>query len=166
MMKTAYFWVIGVALMVVGCSVSYSFTGISTDAKTVSIRVFPNQAPLSPPTYSQEFTEALRDIFITQTNIELVDRRGELQFEGEIVGYVNQPMAIQGNDQAALNRLSITVNVRFVNTLDETQNFEQRFTRFEDYDATQNLTAVEQELTSVINEQLTQDILTRAIGNW
>jgi len=160
--------ILSIFLLLAGCSVNYSFTGISTNAETVSIQYFPisGNAALAPPTYSQEFTEALKDIFIQQTSIELIDRNGELQFEGEVVGYQNTPIAIQSNDQAAQNRLSITINVRFVNQLDNTQNFEQRFTRFVDYDASQDLTQVESQLTSEINEQLTQDILTRAIGNW
>tara|TARA_B100000780_G_C20837101_1_gene332642 strand:- start:24 stop:530 length:507 start_codon:yes stop_codon:yes gene_type:complete len=148
------------------CKVNYSFTGISTDAETVSIQYFPNNAALAPPTLSQEFSEGLKDIFLQQTSIQLVDRGGELQFEGEIVDYKNEPIAITSNDNAAQNRLTITVNVRFVNTLDETQNFEQRFSRFEDYSSTQNLSSVESDLNQLIIDQLTQDILTRAIGNW
>jgi hypothetical protein len=148
------------------CKVNYSFTGISTDAETVSIQYFPSVAPLAPPTYSQAFTESLKDIFLQQTNIALVENNGELQFEGEIVGYNNAPVAVQGNEQAALNRLTITVNVRFTNTLNEEDNFEKRFSKFEDYESTASLKQVEDQLTEDINKQLTQDILQKAIGNW
>lgn len=167
-MMTRVFSFLVMIICLVGCSVNYSFTGISTDAKTVSIQYFPigGNAALAPPTYSQEFTEALKDIFIQQTSIELINRGGELQFEGEVVGYTNTPTAIQSTDQAAQNRLTITVNVRFVNMLDESQNFEQRFSRFIDYDASLDLTQVEPRLTQEVNDQLTQDILSRAIGNW
>ena len=154
------------SIVVWACKVNYSFTGISTDAESVSIQYFPNNAALAPPTLSQEFTEGLKDIFLQQTNIQLVDRNGELQFEGEIVDYTNEPIAITSDDNAAQNRLTITVNVRFVNTLDEKQNFEQRFSRFEDYSSSQNLSSVETDLNEAIIDQLTQDILTRAIGNW
>lgn len=166
MRSLSFFGLFALILGLTGCSVNYSFTGISTDAKSVSIQTFPSFAPLAPPTLSQEFTEDLRDIFIQQTNIQLIRDNGELQFEGEVVEYRNEPLAVTGNEVAALNRLTIVVNVRFVNTLDETQNFEQRFSRFEDYESTLSLPDVENQLIETINQQLTQDILQRAIGNW
>lgn len=148
------------------CSVSYSFTGISTDAETVTIEFFKSRAPLAPPTYSQAFSEALKDIFIQQTSIDLVSSGGDLHFEGEIVGYENRPAGVGGNQQAALNRLTITVKVKFTNFLNEEDNFEQTFSRFEDYSANESLKQVEDRLIEEINTQLTQDILQKAVGNW
>ena len=149
-----------------GCSVNYSFTGISTDAESVSIQFFENYAALAPPTLSQEFTESMKDIFLQQTNLKILRDNGELQFEGEITKYSTEPVAITGDEQTALNRLSITVNVRFTNTLDDKQSFERSFTRFEDYDSSQSLSAVESDLVTSIIAQLTQDILNAAIGDW
>jgi hypothetical protein len=152
------------------CKFGYSFTGasIAPDVKTVSIKTFQNVAPLAQPTLSQTFTESLKDIFLTQTNLTLVEKSGDLQFEGKITGYSVAPVAIQGNQvsTASLNRLTITVQVKFVNTKDENQNFEQSFTRFADFDASRNLASVENELTKDINSQLSQDIFNRAVTNW
>lgn len=152
--------------LLIACKVNYSFTGISTDAKSVSIQFFENYAPLAPPTFSQEFTEALKDIFLQQTNLQLLKDQGELQFEGEVTDYRTEPVAITGDEQTALNRLSITVKVRFTNTLKDDQNFERTFTRFEDYDSSVSLSSVEDELVDNILDQLTQDILNAAIGDW
>ena len=153
-----------------GCKAKYSFTGASipADVKTVSIQYFPNYAPLAQPTLSQSFTEALRDIFLSQTNLNLIERSGDLQFEGAITGYSTNPVAIQGNEvsAASLNRLTITVNVKFINTKDENQNFESSFSRFTDYDASQNLSAVEAVLIKEINDQLVQDIFNKSVTNW
>lgn len=152
------------------CKVGYSFSGasIAPDVKTVSIKTFQNVAPLAQPTLSQTFTESLKDIFITQTNLSLVEKGGDLQFEGKITGYNVAPVAIQGNQvsTASINRLTITVQVKFVNTKDEKQNFEQNFSRFADFDASRNLASVENELTKDINSQLSQDIFNRAVTNW
>lgn len=152
------------------CKISYSFTGasISPDIKTVSIKTFQNNAPLAQPTLSQSFTESLKDIFITQTNLTLIEKGGDLQFEGKITGYNVTPVAIQGNQvsTASLNRLTITVLVKFINTKDEKQNFEQSFSRFADFDASKNLASVENELIKDINSQLSQDIFNRAVTNW
>ena len=147
-------------------SINYSFTGSSTDAKTISIDYFPNKALIVKPTLSQSFTEAVRDKFINQSKLELVPRNGELHLEGEIVGYQVSPVAIQGNETAALNRLTIKVNVRFTNTLDDTQSFDQSFSQYEDYSASANLSSVEDELISQITQRLVEDIFNKALVNW
>ena len=150
------------------CKVKYSFTGasIAPDVKTVSVKYIPSYAPLAKPTFSQSFTEALRDVFLKQTRLNLVDNYGDLQFEGEITDYSVAPIAIQGNDVAALTRLSITVNIRFINTKNTVQNFESKFTRFADFEQTKGLSAVEDDLLKEINAQLVQDIFNRSVSNW
>lgn len=150
------------------CKPSYSFTGasISPEVETVSIDFFPSYAPLAPPIAAQLFTESLKDIFLSQTNLTLVKSNGDLQFSGSIVGYNNQPVAIQGNERAALTRITMTVKVKFVNTKDESQNFETNFSRFEDFETSRDLSSVEQELLNSINDQLTQDIFNKAVTNW
>ncbi|MCX6270157.1 MAG: LptE family protein [Bacteroidetes bacterium] len=109
----------------------YSFTGASIppEAKTISIQYFPNNAPTIVPTLSQTFTDMLKDKFTNQTSLKLIPRNGDLQLEGEITKYEITPVAIQGNDQAALGRLTITINVRFQNKYSEAQNYESSFSR-------------------------------------
>lgn len=150
------------------CKVKYSFTGasIAPDVKTVSIKYIPSYAPLAKPTFSQMFTEALRDIFLKQTQLNLVDNYGDLQFEGEITQYSVAPVAIQGDQTAALTRLTVAVNIRFINTKNTAQNFETKFTRFADFDQSKGLSAVEDQLLQEINSQLVQDIFNRSVSNW
>jgi hypothetical protein len=154
-------------LLLNGCGL-YSFTGasISPDIKSISIQQFPNLAPLVQPTLSQVFTLALRDKFSSQTNLSLVQSNGDLNIEGEITGYSNQPIAIQGNQQAALNRLTITVKVRFSNKKNEKQDFETTFSRYRDYSSQSNLSAVEGSLIEEINKDLVEDIFNKAVVNW
>jgi len=150
------------------CTASYSFSGasISPEVKTVSIGFFENRASLTPPNESQLFTEALKDIFISQTNLSLVSSGGDLEFEGEITDYSIRPTASQGDERAALTRVTITVNVRFINHKDEKQNFESSFSRFEDFETGRDLSSIEAEILSSINDQLTQDIFNKAVTNW
>ena len=150
-----------------GCGV-YSFTGasISPEVKSVSIDFFPSYAALAPANMPQAFTESLRDLFVTRTNLDLLTKNGDIQFEGYISGYQTRPVAIQGNQTAAQNRLTITVNVTYTNTKDEAKSFEKAFTRFADFDATQNLIDVQDGLIEEINEQLILDIFNEAVVNW
>ena len=162
------FCFLAVVLVQHSCTSSYSFTGasISPEVQTVSVSYFNNVATLTPPTQSQKFTEALRDIFLSQTNLTLVENNGDLHFEGQIVDYRTDPVAIQSNDQAALTRLSVSVKVKFTNEVEPERNFEQVFSRYEDYETSQNLSLVEDELLRSINEQLVQDIFNRSVTNW
>lgn len=151
-----------------GCKINYSFTGasISPSVKTISIAYFQNKATLVVPTLSRDFTESLKDYFTSQTSLSLVDRNGDLRIEGAITGYAVSPVAIQGNEQAALNRLTITVAVKFTNTTDEKQNYETNFSRYQDYSSTQQLVAVQATLIEEINKQLVQDIFIKSVANW
>lgn len=150
-----------------GCGV-YSFTGasISPEVKSVSIDFFPSYAPLAPANMPQTFTEALRELFISRTNLDLLSKNGDIRFEGYISGYQTRPVAIQGNETAAKNRLTISVQVTYTDTKDDKKSFEKTFTRFADFDATQNLVDVEQSLITEINDQLILDIFNEAVVNW
>ncbi len=166
--KPAALFLLSVIILITsGCGI-YSFTGasISPDVKTISIKYFVNNAVMVQPTLSRRFTEALRDKFTNQTNLSMVSSGGDLAIEGEITGYTTEPVAIQGDQKAALQRLKITVNVRFVNAKDEKQNFETSFSRFADYDASNRLSDVEDGLIDQINEELTQDVFNKAVVNW
>ncbi|NQY67992.1 MAG: LptE family protein [Flavobacteriales bacterium] len=157
------------SILITGCGI-YSFTGasISADTKTVSIQYFENFSAIAPPTLSQTFTEALKDRFMNQTNLSLVKSDGDLSYEGSIVknGYLIKPVAIQGNNSSAQTRLSITVNVKFVNNNDEKQNFEKQFTKYEDYSNNYDISEVEDDLIEKINEQLLQVIFDSSVNNW
>ena len=154
-------------LIPLGCGV-YSFTGGSTgDAETVQIDYFPNMAVLVEPTLSQEFTLALQDRFLRQTNLKLTDAGGDLRFEGEITQYRIIPIAATADQTAAQNRLTIGVKVRYYNRLVEEDNFEQTFSFFSDYDGSLQLTgSVLESAYDEIFERITQDIFNAAVAKW
>ena len=159
------------ALVVVlsGCRMTVSLTGGNIDprAKTVYVQTFVNNSSLVNPTLSQEFTTALKNRIQNQTPLTIINNSGgDYNLEGEIVNYTITPVAIQGNDAAAMNRLTITVRVRFSNSFDETQDFDQTFSRYADYNSSQNFTAVESTLVTEINDALTDDIFNKAFVNW
>jgi len=151
-----------------GCKISYSFTGasISPDIKTISVQYFPNMADIIQPTLSQDFTDALKDRFKSQTRLTFVNELGDVDFSGEITDYSTQPVAITGNEAAALNRLTITVRIKYTNSIDPEQNFDTSFSRYAEYSSSQSLSEVEGNLIKEIVEQLTEDIFNRAFVNW
>jgi hypothetical protein len=150
------------------CKIKYSLSGatIPPEAKTISVAFFSNNTTLGSPSMSQVFTEKLRDVVSSQTSLALMKQNGDLQFEGSITDYNVSPVSIQSSDQAALNRLTVTISVKYTNKFDITKNFEQTFTRFADFRASSVLSSVEAELLTEINRQLTEDIFNRAFNNW
>ena len=101
-----------------------------------------------------------------QTSLALVNHSGDYAFSGSISSYTISPIAIQGTETAAMNRLTISVHIKFSNKFDKSKNFEQTFSRYADYPSNQNFTAVENTLVTQINEALTDDIFNKAFVNW
>ncbi|MBE7176648.1 MAG: LptE family protein [Mucilaginibacter polytrichastri] len=154
-----------------GCWV-YKLNGASIPAamKTVNVQFFENTAPLVVANLSQNFTEALKDRIRSQTSLAIVrDPGANGVFEGAITGYSIAPAAVQATEgnqipRAALNRLTITVHVKYTNTQDEKLNFEQDFNKYRDFAG--EVSSSEQSLIQQINRDLTEDIFNRAFANW
>ncbi|WP_257666948.1 LptE family protein [Parapedobacter tibetensis] len=163
-------WILLATSLIQGCGVKYGFTGgsIPEDMKTVTVEFFENTAPIVYPTLSQSFTEALKDRIRNQSSLSQVSNNGDAIFEGRITGYSIAPAAVEaGTDRAALNRLSITISVKYTNSIKPEDSFEEPFTRFKDFSsASSSIQAQEESLIRDINEMLTEDIYNRAFANW
>lgn len=161
--------IISLALFVTAgtaCTVSYTTSGASIppEAKTISVNYFPNRAPLVEPTLSQMVTETLKDEFSSRTNLDLVSRSGDLHFEGEIVDYKTEPVAIQQDDQAAQTRLTITVRVKYTNRFDSKYEFDTNFSRYVDYSSSQT-TANQNQIQEIV-DLIAEDVFNKSVVNW
>ncbi|OXG00789.1 LptE family protein [Flavobacterium araucananum] len=153
--------------MLSGCSV-YNFTGTGKiDAKTFQVNFFQNNADLIEPGIDRTFTLALQDLIQNQTNLNLVSNSGDLVYEGEIVDYRTTPMTATADQQAAQNRLTIRINVRFTNKKKETDNFEKTFEFYYDFPGTGLPTgAILNTALQTIFERITQDIFNDSLAKW
>ena len=156
------------ALIVQSCGI-YSFTGtsIQPDVKTITINYFEYKALKVNPNLSNQITEALKDKFTRLTKLEQVDIDGDLEIIGEVTGYDVKATAITANEQAAQNRLTVTVKVTFINRKYPEENQDDKsFSAFADFDAMQQLDAVEATLCEEIVEKLCEDIFNGTVANW
>lgn len=160
------------ALLVVGCKY-YSFTGASIPegAESVQVNFFINDAAnevgsVFEPGLDRDFTNAVQEMLLNQTNLDLTNVNGDLIYEGEIVQYSVSPMTATAEQTAAQNRLSMTVNVRYFNTLNDDDSFEKRFSFFYDFDAAAQLQSVQTEAHEVLFERITQDIFNESLAKW
>lgn len=163
-----YILLLSTILIINGCSVKYGFTGAGKiDAKTFQVNYFQNNANLIEPGIERTFTLALQDIIQNQTNLNLTNTDGELFYDGEIVDYNFSPMSATADQKAAQTRLTVGVNVRFVNKNKEIDNFEKRFSFYYDYDGTDLL--VGSKLNAALDEiftRITQDIFNESLAKW
>ena len=155
------------SILLFSCGI-YSFNGASIpkNAKTVSVDYFINSAPTKQPTLSQVLSEKLKDFFTTQTNLIIAQNNGDLNFKGEIIKYEIKPIAIQSNETAGQNRLTISIKVNFKNSYDNEFDFEHTFSRYIDYESSQNFSEIESFLIEEISTELIEDIFNKAVVNW
>ncbi|UZO81425.1 LPS assembly lipoprotein LptE [Aquimarina sp. ERC-38] len=162
------FLVLGVVLLTLQACGAYSFTGtdISPDIKSFQVNFFQNQAPIVVPGIDQRFTNALQDLIVNQTNLQLATSNGDLVYEGEIVQYYISPNTATSDNTAAQNRLTIGINVRFFDTKDNTKDLEQRFSFFFDYPAATSESAIQDQAIEEIYERITQDVFNATLARW
>lgn len=156
-------------VLLVGCSVSYKFTSTSIDytrIKTIEIADFPlRSAYVWAPMHSM-FNNELADAYATQTKLTQVKRQGDLQLSGEIVDYNQFNKGVSADGYSNQTQLKMTVNVRFVNNKKHADDFERRFTASADYDASQQLNSVQEELVTQMIKDIVDQILNATVANW
>ena len=152
---------------------NYSFTGASIPlgTETFQVNFFENDAgndlgSIFEPGLDRDFTSSLQNILQNQTNLQLVSQDGDLVYEGEIIEYRVSPMTATSELTAAQNRLTISVNVRFINIKNEEDDFENKFSFYYDYPAETQLINIKSEAHDIIFERLTQDIFNASLAKW
>lgn len=165
--------IIHCTLFIINCSLltscgiySFSGTSLSPDIKSVTVVNFTMAASGGPANLSLQFNEKMKEYYQRNTNLALLPSGGDLQLEGAITGYEVSPVAPTAQDQAAFNRLTVTIQVKFTNNKDEEKNFDQSFSFFKDFPQNQTLSQVESRLIPPILDQLIQDIFNKSAGDW
>lgn len=152
-----------------GCTISYKFNGASIDyntTKTISIANFPIRAALVYPPLAQAFNEALQDIYVRQTRLNVVRTNGDLQVEGEITGYDITPQAVKSDAYASQTRLTIRVRVKYTDTKNPQFSIDETFSAYRDFDSSRLLNEVQDELIAEITDELAELIFNATVANW
>lgn len=168
---SAFVLTVMAALFLTACTAKISFSGASIPAaaQTFSVSAFPNNAPMVAPSLSSTMYDMLLERMERQTRLSQTREEGDLSFSGEITGYSTAPSMIGGSgtqEGATMNRLTITVKVQFVNTIEPQYNFNKSFSAHEDYPVSETLMQAEDRLIPLIVETLVNDIFNAAVANW
>ena len=151
------------------CSISYKLNGASIDytvTKTISFEYIPIKAPQGYPPLAITFNDKLQQKYINQTRLQQVQNDGDLQLSGAITGYSLSAGPAGQDAYAKTTRLTIKVKIKFVNKNNKSENFEKEFSQFEDFDAGQLITDVQDDLCNQIVEKLTEEIFNATVANW
>lgn len=158
-----------ISFLIAACSVNVTMSGASIpeNINTFSVQYFDNRAPLINPVLSQNLTEGLKDRIANESRLNLINgKTGDVDFSGEITGYDVRPMAIQADAVSAETRLTMTVKVRYKNYKDPKVNWESSFSSYRDFESSQNINAIEGELTAEMIEEITENIFNKAFADW
>ena len=157
------------AVLLTACSVSYKFNGASIDyskTKTIQIAEFPIRSSYVWGPMGPMFNNQLKDQFANHTRLIQVRNNGDLKLEGEITQYTQRNKSVSAEGYSAQTELSITVNVRFTNTTNHSEDFERQFTASQSYETTQSLASVQEELVTQMIKDLCDQIFNAAVANW
>ncbi len=166
-------WLIVLALLcclcLAGCTVRYAFNGASIDytkTKTIQIDNFPIRSTYVWAPMQSIFQNRLSDIFAQQTKLQQVKRNGDLQLSGEITGFDQFNKGISSDGYSSQVQLKMTVNVRFVNNKNHDEDFERQFSATTEYDASQQLVAVQEALLPQLTRDVADQIFNATVANW
>ena len=169
--KIAPFAALAVLVCVVySCRISMGLAPISSidysKVKTISIADFQNRAEYVYAPLATEFNQKLKDMFIQQTRLRLVNSGGDLEIDGEITGYNQYNESVDASGYSSKVKLTLTGNVRYVNNTNHEEDFEQQFSAFQTYDSSQLLTAVQDNLITLMVKDITEQIFNATVANW
>ena len=177
--RTLYRWLrhFGIAVIMAlvmvtsftSCQISYKFNGASIDyskTKTIQIADFPIRSSYVWGPMASIFNNELKDQFANHTRLIQVKRNGDLKIEGEITRYDQRNKSVSREGYSSQTELSMTVNVRFTNNVNHTEDFEQQFTATATYENTQTLNAVQEELVTQMVKEITEQIFNATVANW
>lgn len=156
-------------LLLAACSVSYKFNGASIDytkTKTIQIVDFPIRSSYVWGPMGPLFNNELKDQFANHTRLQQVKRNGDLKIEGEITQYSQRNKSVSSEGYSAQTELSITVNVRFTNNTNHSEDFEKQFTATSSYETTRSLASVQEELVTQMVKDLVDQIFNATVANW
>ena len=152
-----------------GCRISYKLNGAAIDYtvyKTIHVGEFPIRAALDYAPLQQMFENELLDYITRNTRLTITDGASDLEMEGEITGYNLTPQAVTEDAYASKTRLTITVRVKYTDTKQDSNDVNQTFSAYRDFDASQMLMDVQEELCQQISKELVELIFNSTLGNW
>lgn len=150
-------------------SISFIDSGsMPAEWKSFSVQTLELVAANAPISYAPNLTESIKDGVQNNTRLFLntTQGQGEIYIEGEVINYAVTPIAVQPGDNAAKNRLTVTVNLTIFISKPEEDKMVMTSSRFADFNTDEDFSSRENELIEEINQQIVQDVINKLFSNW
>ena len=151
------------------CRISFTLNGTVIDYNvyhTIHVGEFPIRAALVYAPLQTTFENDLLNYISRNTRLQTTDGASDLSLEGEITQYNLTPQAVTENAYASMTRLTIGVRVKYTDNQNEKNSIDQTFTAYRDFDASQLLIDVQDQLCQEISQELVELIFNSTLGNW
>jgi len=140
--------------LISGCVYSFKGGSVPSNLKTIAIPLVQDQSGYGDPTLRDDFTQ------------QLVDRNSaDSMLEGVITNVKDAPSVVQGGEQVAARRITVTVHVTFENLKQRKKIWEKDFSNWGEYPSGSSLTQRNQGIDDAVNK-LTEDILNETVAAW
>lgn len=168
-MKRIAVYIIVTLALVCSCIPVYKFNGASIDynvTKTITLEQFPNRAAYQWGPMASMFNESLSDIYVRQTKLKQIKTGGDLQLSGEITSYDQTNKSVSSDGYSSMVQLRMGVKVNYVNNKNHNEDFERSFSASREYESTQQLSAVQEELVQQMIDEIVDQIFNATVANW
>ena len=146
----------------------YSLNGIaiSPETQTFYVAQFDVTTTEGPPGIGQRFSELLKQRINNDTRLAFAETDPDIEFAGAITGFTITPEAPNPETGSDLNRLTIRVQVDYVDTKTEANSYSQTFTDFENFPGDQDPLTVQETLVEPLFDRLSEEAFNKAFSNW
>lgn len=169
-MKTLTF--LSLLLLLTACwptSVSFRDGSVPPEWKRFVVHTFDNKASNAPISYSSELTELVKDAIQNRVGLTLVSDESDgpqIIVTGSVDSYNITPLSLQDNTAEVKNRLTIRANFEIFISEPEEDVMKLSSARFVDFDASQDVGSIQNQLLEEISDQIVQDVLNKLLSNW
>jgi outer membrane lipopolysaccharide assembly protein LptE/RlpB len=154
------------ALYLSSCGYSFKDVSIPPEIKTVRVQYIKNKARYVNPQLSPQLTERLRLKINNQTRLTNVQSDdADYDIDGYVSDYSVTTSGVS-NQQASINRLTVTVHLILKDRKDDKRSFEADVSRNFDFSASLSLNQAEAQLGDVIVRNMVDEMFNRIFSNW
>ena len=156
-------------ILATSCRINFTLNGAAIDYnvyKTIHVGEFPIRAALVYAPLQTTFENELLNYISRNTRLQTTDGPADISLDGEIIQYSLSPQAVTEDAYASKTRLTIGVRVKYIDNQNDRNSIDQTFTAYRDFDASQLLIDVQDQLCQEISQELVELIFNSTLGNW
>jgi hypothetical protein len=161
-----YCAIIAALVAISGCTYSFRGASLPPGVHSVAVQVFEDRSGFGDPNLRINLTNELTQKLVADNTLRVTNMSSaDAAIMGVINGVVNQPSAVQGNQQVSKWRITVNVSVKFENLKSQKMIWTKDFSEWGEYDPSSGASQRDTGLSQA-EDKLTEDILLAVVTNW